>query len=272
MDKIVSPENPLTARVIVNRVWRHVMGSHLVETPSDFGLQASEPSHPALLDWLAADLVAHDWSIKRLVRMIVQSRTYQQRSDQREDMAGIDPQNRQLWRAQRKHLSIEQLRDSMLAVSDQLDRRTRGRAEPLWGPDYSRRRSIYGYINRFNLDPTLRVFDFPTPMQSQGARGESIVAPQALFAMNSPFVIDQAVALTESKRFSECETDAERTEMLFTQVLQRQATTPELNRIQKFVQQQLQFFSAEPKKSKLRSPWPLVAQSLMMSNDFQYLD
>ena len=124
------------------------------------------------------------------MRTIVSSRTYQQQSALRDAMASVDPQNQLLWRANRKHLSIEAIRDSLLAVSGQLDRTPRGRAGRLWGNEYTRRRSIYGYINRFNLDPTLRAFDFPTPMQSQPARGESIVAQQALFTLNAPFVVD----------------------------------------------------------------------------------
>jgi hypothetical protein len=120
-EKIADRANPLTARVIVNRVWGHVMGSHLVGTPSDFGLQGHRPTHPELLDWLTADFMAHNWSIKRLVKTIVASRTYQQQSLHRDSMVAIDPLNRQLWRATRKHLSIEALRDSLLSVAGTLD-------------------------------------------------------------------------------------------------------------------------------------------------------
>ncbi|MEQ8786179.1 MAG: PSD1 and planctomycete cytochrome C domain-containing protein [Pirellulaceae bacterium] len=273
-DKIASPENPLTARVFVNRVWGHLLGSHLVDTPSDFGLQGSQPTHPQLLDWLAEDFVSHGWSTKRLVRQIVLSRTYAQSSAYREDAAGIDPENRLLWRANRKHLSIEAIRDSLLSVAGRLDPTPRGRAAELWGENYTRRRAIYGYVNRFNLDPTLRVFDFPTPMQSQPSRGESIVAPQALFTMNSPFVVDQAMAICESDEFTSRETDAERAQVLFRIIFQRDAAPPEVTRIGKLVEQQGRFFT-EPlknKNAKFQSPWPLVAQALLMSNEFQYID
>jgi hypothetical protein len=271
-NKIVSPENPLTARVFVNRVWGSVMGSYLVETPSDFGLQGSKPTHPKLLDWLSSEFIAHNWSVKQLVRTIVLSRTYQQSSNYREGPAAIDSENRQLWRANRKHLSIEEIRDSLLAVSGELDRTPRGRSGQLWGDNYTRRRTIYGYINRFNLDPTLRVFDFPTPMQTQPGRGESIVAPQALFTMNSPFVIDQAAAITESARFTSCETDDERVQALFEMVLQRNPAHPEIVRMTRFVEQQNRVFEKAKKESQIKSPWPLVAQSLLMSNEFQYVD
>jgi hypothetical protein len=272
--KIASPDNPLTSRVFVNRVWGMLMGSPLVNTPSDFGLQGGTPTHPELLDWLSHDFVTHGWSVKRLVRTIVMSRTYQQRSGNRDDMTVIDSTNRLYWRANRKHLSIEAIRDSLLAVSGKLDRTPRGRAARMWGENYTRRRTIYGYINRFNLDPTLRVFDFPTPMQSQPARGESIVAPQALFAMNSPFVIDQAAAITQSKAFLTAKTDAHRVTVLFDRVYQRTPDKLEVRRITNFVKSQSQFFRTikSGKKPTLKSAWPLVAQSLLMSNEFQYLD
>ncbi len=271
-NEIVAADNPLTARVFVNRVWGFLIGSYLVETSSDFGLQGAAPTHPELLDWLAHDFVTSDWSVKRLVRNIVLSRTYQQSSEIRDDMAALDPINRRLWRANRKHLSIEAIRDSLLAVAGQLDRTPRGRAARLWGDSYTRRRSIYGYINRFNLDPTLRVFDFPTPMRTQPGRGESIVAPQALFTMNSPFVIDQAVAITKSKQFAACETAEQRATELFETILQRSPARPEAVRVVRFVEQQSRFFADPKKKTQITSPWPLVAQSLLMSNEFQYLD
>jgi hypothetical protein len=258
--------------VYVNRVWGFVLGSHLVDTPSDFGLQGSAPTHPELLDWLTADFVSHGWSVKRLVRTIVLSRTYAQSSDDREAPAGVDPENRQLWRANRKRLSIEALRDSLLAVSGRLDRAPRGRSAPLWGENYTRRRAVYGFIDRYDLDPTLRVFDFPTPMQSQPARGESVVAPQALFTMNAPLVIDQAAALTESERFAACQTDDERAAALFHLVLQRAPAPAEASGITRFVEQQQRFFGASAKATKITSPWPLAAQALLMSNEFQYVD
>ena len=275
-EKIVDPQNPLTARVFVNRVWGYLMGSHLVETPSDFGLQGASPTHPQLLDWLAADFVKNGWSIKHLIRTIVLSRTYRQQSLHREDAVALDPNNRLLWRANRKHLSIEQLRDGLLSVSGQLDRTMRGRPARLWDKGYTKRRTLYGYINRFNLDPTLRVFDFPTPMQTQPGRDESIVAPQSLFTMNSRIVIDQSIALTETPEFAACETDEARATRLYLTVLQREPAPPEVVRIGRFIEQQSRFFPAAKSNlktpSKLKTPWPLVAQALLMNNEFQYLD
>lgn len=270
-ERIVDPGNPLTARVFVNRVWGYLMGAHLVETPSDFGLQGARPSHPELLDWLANSFIESGWSTKRLVRAIVLSQTYQQCSDHRADAGLQDSRNRLLWRANRKHLSIEAIRDSLLSVSGQLDLTARGRAGHLWAGDYTRRRAIYGYINRFNLDPTLRAFDFPTPVQSQPKRGESIVAPQTLFTMNAPFVIDQTVAITETSEFRNCNTDEERASALFRLIFQREPVSLEVDRILKFVAQQSRFTTPSDLKRRA-STWPLVAQSLMMSNEFQYID
>ncbi len=271
-EKIASSENPLTARVFVNRVWGHLIGSHLVATPSDFGLQGSRPTHPELLDWLADDFVRHGWSVKRLVRLIVTTRTYQQSSQYRESAAAIDPENKLLWRANRKHLSIEAIRDSMLAVAGQLDRRLDGRAEMFWGDDYTHRRAVYGFINRFNLDPTLRAFDFPAPLQTQPGRGESIVAPQALFTMNSPFVIDQAKAITMTGEFSACGTDEERINHLFVRILGRTPASNERVRALKLVEFQDRFKKAERPGRLIESPWPLIAQAMLMSNEFQYVD
>ena len=267
--KIVDRENPLTARVYVNRVWGHVMGRHLVATPSDFGLQGSPPSHPKLLDWLTHDFIRHDWSTKHLVRRIVLSEAFLLSSQSNERSLRIDPQNRWHGRAERRRLSIEMIRDSLLAVADRLDATPRGRPGMLWGDDYTRRRAIYGFINRFNLDPTLRAFDFPAPMQTHPGRGESIVASQTLFTMNSPFVIDQASAVTEDPGFRRCGDDRERIEYLFAKILQRAAADNEIERIRKYVQFQNRL---KPVPRFINSPWPLIAQSLMMSNEFQYVD
>ena len=261
-EKIVDPKNPLTARVFVNRIWGMLMGDFLVDTPSDFGTQGAVPSHPELLDFLARDFMDSGWSTKHLVRTIVTSQAYRQSSDERHDMAELDMENQLYWRANRERLSIEELRDSLLAVSGQLEQRTGGRSAPLWGGEYTKRRSLYGYINRFNLDPTLRNFDFPSPMQTQGDRTESVVAPQALFMMNSPFVTDQAQAVVNATVLEKM-TRSDRIDALFEKVLQRHATEAELTRVSRF---------ADIEKGRKVNPWPLVAQSLFMSNEFLYVD
>lgn len=271
-EKIVANDNPLTARVWVNRVWGHLMGSYLVDTPSDFGFQGSPPTHPQLLDWLAADFVEQGGSLKHLVRRIVNSRTFQQQSLFRADAAAIDPTNQLLWRANRRHLSIEQLRDSMLMVSGQLDPTPWGRPGPLWDEGYTKRRAIYGFVNRFNLDPTLRAFDFPAPLQTQPKRGESIVATQALFTLNSPFVIDQAHAIIDSVSFQDCDSDPERIQAIFRAVYQRKPDIEEVAQVTKVVASLQRMNNNLKKQVKLTEPWSLVAQSLLMSNEFQYVD
>ena len=272
-EKIADTTNPLTYRVYVNRIWGHVMGSHLVDTPSDFGLQGKPPTHPELLDYLTKDFLDHGQSTKRLMRMIVLSEAYAQSSQVDAARDELDHENQWLWRANRRHLSIEALRDSVLCVADRLDRSLGGRAAPLWGDDYTRRRTIYGFINRFNLDPTLRAFDFPAPMQTQPKRGESIVAPQALFLMNSAFVVDQANAIASSQQFNDCVTDADRVDVLFQRIFQRSPANTEVIRIGKFLEsQRILAAKVNPSPRFNLDPWPMVAQAMMMSNEFQYVD
>ncbi len=271
-EKIVSPQNPLTARVFVNRVWGFLMGSHLVNTPSNFGLQGEPSSHPELLDWLTADFITSGWSTRNLVQKIVLSRVYQQHSGQRKNMAAVDPENVLLWRANRKRLSIEATRDTLLAVSGQLDHTPGRHADQFWGQKYTKRRAVYGFVNRFHLDPTLRVFDFPSPMQTQPDRGESIVAPQTLFTMNSPFVIDQSVFVTELKDFQSITDDRRRISWLSERLLQRTPAGAEVGRVLLFANRQRRMTAKIKRPDRLGSLWPLVAQSLMMSNEFLYVD
>jgi hypothetical protein len=258
-DKIADPENPLTARVYVNRVWGALMGGYLVDTPSVFGLEGAEPTNQQLLDWLAADFVSNGWSTKHLVDQIVTSRTYQQSSAHRADAAAIDTENKLLWRANRKRLTIEELRDSLLFVSGQLDTRMRGRSGDLWGEEATRRRSIYGFINGFNLDPTLRNFDFPTPGQTIAKRTENIVPTQALFTMNSRFAVARSKALTQDLEFED-KNRVQRIDALFQRVLGRMPDLSERGQISQFMDQ--------PEIGA----WPLVVQSLFMSNEFLYVD
>ncbi len=147
-----------------------------------------------------------------------------------------------------------------------------GKAALLWSEDYSKRRAIYGYVNRFNLDPTLRAFDFPSRMQTSSDRGESIVAPQALFTLNSPFVVDQAIAITELSEFKAASTNEDRVAAIFAAILQREPAEQESARIIRFVEPQLKLFRQPKKDSKVTNPWPLVAQAILMSNELQYVD
>jgi hypothetical protein len=181
----------LLARVIVNRLWQHHFGRGIVATPNDFGLQGDRPTHPELLDWLANDLIQHGWQLKRLQKLIMTSATYLQSSDSGGDRAGIDKENRFLWRYPRHRLEAEAIRDSILSVSGQLD-------EKMYGPGSldpeMRRRSVYFFIKRSELVPFLMLFDFPEPNTSAGARVSTTVAPQALALINNPQIRSAARA------------------------------------------------------------------------------
>ena len=190
---IASPTNPLTARVWVNRVWLNHFGRGLVATPSDFGLRSEPPSHPELLDFLARTLIADGWSTKKLHRRILLSETYRQSSDDVAASRAVDPENRLLWRANRRRLDWESMRDSLLAVSGLLDPTIGGRAVPFTGT----RRTIYGYVDRLNIPGMLRAFDFASADQSSPQRHQTTVPQQALFLMNSPFLREQARGLAK---------------------------------------------------------------------------
>ena len=199
---IAAPENPLTARVWVNRVWMHHFGAGLVRTPSDFGMRSDPPTHPELIDWLATDLMSHGWHTKRLHRLIVLSAAYQQQSDgpadaaARQQAVAVDPENRLLWRMNAKRLSFEEWRDTQLAVTGELDRSLGGRAADLLavGGD-NHRRTLYGLVDRQFLTTAMRTFDFANPDLHAPQRSETTVSQQALFAMNHPFAAQRARGL-----------------------------------------------------------------------------
>ena len=192
---IASRDNPLTARALVNRVWMHHFGTPLVATPGDFGLRSDPPTHPELLDHLAARFMADGWSIKKLHRRIMLSSVYQQRSDDRPEARAVDPENALYWRTNRRRLDFEATRDAILAVAGRLDGRIGGPPMPsLTGTD-AHRRTLYGFIDRLNLPGLYRTFDFPDPNATSPRRDQTTIAPQALFLMNHPFAIDAARAI-----------------------------------------------------------------------------
>lgn len=205
---IASPRNPLTARVMVNRIWMGHFGAGLVRTPGDFGARSDPPTHPELLDWLADAFQAPlgstphacGWSLKRLHRLVLLSSTFQQASLDRPEARRKDPENLLLWRANRRRLDFETMRDSMLQAAGTLDVRQGGPAVPLLSAPYSHRRSVYGLVDRLNLPGLLRTFDFPSPDATSPQRAETTVAPQALFLMNHPFVLEQCRALARRTR------------------------------------------------------------------------
>jgi mono/diheme cytochrome c family protein len=204
---ITSPENPLTARVIVNRLWHYHFGTGIVDTPSDFGLNGARPSHPELLDWLASELVEHAWSLKHIHRLILQSATYQQASRYQAQAAAIDGSNRLLWRFPPRRVEAEPLRDAILAVSGKLDLREGGPGFDLFEPNTNYvkvyatktkfgpddfRRMVYQAKPRAELDTLFGAFDCPDAGQIQPKRNTSTTPLQALNLLNSSFLLEQS--------------------------------------------------------------------------------
>ncbi|MDB5294191.1 MAG: Planctomycete cytochrome, partial [Phycisphaerales bacterium] len=185
---------PLAARVIVNRAWGWHLGKPLVATPSDFGAQGERPTHPALLDDLAARFVAAGWSMRWLHREVVLSATYRQASRPRDEGLAADPTNRLLWRANPRRLDVEAFRDALLQAGGTLDLTPGGPSQDLDQPDNARR-TVYGRISRGRVNPLLQLFDFPEPTMHSPGREATTTPLQQLFVMNSPFVRGQADAL-----------------------------------------------------------------------------
>lgn len=192
---IASADNPLTARVIVNRIWAHHFGEGLVRTLNDFGTRSEAPTHPELLDWLALNFVENGWSIKKLHRLIMLSSTYRQSSTPSDSAITKDPQNRLLSHMPRRRLAFEELRDSLLHATGELTTQSGGKPVPLFGRDLVARRAVYGLVDRQFLPGVYRVFDFPNPDLPSGQRPLTTVPQQALYLMNNRFLMDRAQSL-----------------------------------------------------------------------------
>jgi mono/diheme cytochrome c family protein len=225
---IVSTNNPLTARVMVNRIWLHHFGEGIVTTPDDFGNQSAPPSHPELLDYLAARFMQDGWSIKKMHKLIMLSSVYRQSSEDNPRYAQIDPDNRLLWRANLRRLDFEAVRDSLLGLGGRLDLTMGGHPVNLGAAPYSTRRTIYGYVDRRNLPEVYNQFDFANPDIETGRRYETIVPQQALFMMNSPLVVEQARNLVNRRDFQETQGPRERIKLLYDIIYQREPTDMEV--------------------------------------------
>jgi hypothetical protein len=229
-NEIVNPKNPLTARVLVNRVWQHHFGEGFVTTPDDFGNQSDPPSHPELLDYLAQRFMDDGWSIKKLHRLIMLSSVYQESSENNPRYAEMDPQNRLLWRANIKRLEFEAVRDSILALGGQLDLSMGGPPVQLQQGEggYSHRRTIYGVVDRRNLPEIYSQFDFANPDITMGKRYETTVPQQALFMMNSPLVVELARKLVNLPQFLSSPGPEAKIRFLYEHILQRPPTEMEI--------------------------------------------
>src|SRR5207249_11091389 len=193
---IANKNNPMTARVMINRLWLHHFGEGFVPTPDDLGTMSEPPSHPELLDYLASRFMDEGWSIKKMHRLIMLSSVYQESSANNPRFAQADPNNRLLWRANIRRLEFEALRDSLLAIGGALDKTLYGRPVDLTKEPYSTRRTIYGFVDRSDVADVLINFDFANPDLPTGRRHQTTVPQQALFLMNSPLVVEQAKKLS----------------------------------------------------------------------------
>ncbi len=232
---IASTNNPLTARVMVNRIWLHHFGEGIVTTPDDFGTQSAPPSHPELLDFLASRFMEEGWSIKGMHRLMMLSSTYQQSSETNPRFAQTDPNNRLLWRANIRRLEFEPLRDSLLAIGGKLDLTVGGKPVDLTSEPYSTRRTVYGYIDRSNLPELFNHFDFANPDLTTGKRYQTTVPQQTLFLMNSPLVVEQAKNLVARPDFHSTSDDTARIELLYELIYQRPPKPEEIELAEEFL-------------------------------------
>ena len=226
---IADPRNPLTARVLVNRIWQEQFGIGFVATPDDFGNNAPAPAEAELLDWLAATFVEGGWSLKQLQRTIVLSSTYQQSGTANPAGAAADPDNHLLWRANLRRLDFEEMYDALLAIAGTLDPTVGGKSITPANESFGTRRSLYTYIDRRNPPELFTQFDFPNPDVASGRRYETSVPQQALFLMNSPLVIETARKLTHRPEFAALATDQERVTSLYLAIFQRIPSDQEID-------------------------------------------
>lgn len=235
---IIDPNNPLTARVIVNRTWMHHFGFGLVRTPSDFGFRGDQPTHPELLDYLAVKFVKEGWSLKKLHRLIMTSAAYRQTSADNDAGRAKDPANQLLWRMNRQRLEIESVRDSMLAAAGRLDLTTGGLPFSLTAQPSIPRRSVYGFIERGKVPSILSSFDFASPDQHAPMRFVTTVPQQALFFLNNPLIAEQARYVVARREVVSAATDKQKIEQLYLFIFGRMPTERELDSGVQFVSQE----------------------------------
>jgi hypothetical protein len=256
---IVQRDNPLTARVLVNRVWMHHFGTPLVATPGDFGLRSEPTAHPELLDHLAATFMDEGWSLKALHRRIMLSATYQQSSDDRPDLRAVDPENALYARMNRRRLDFEAMRDALLAVAGRLDQSIGG--PPFASPTdpATRRRTLYAHIDRLNLPGLYRTFDFPDPNATSPKRDQTTVPPQALFLMNHPFVRAAAEAMLGRPDVASLADPDAKVDRLFRLAYGRPPRDEEASLARAFL-------SGRP------VPWVDFCRAILLGNEFVFID
>ena len=282
---LIDPQNPLTSRVIVNRVWRWHFGKGLVRTPDNFGLLGEVPSHPELLDWLARRFVADGWSFRSLHRLLLNSRTYQLSSSPDSALVTADPENRLLGRANVRRMEAEEVRDTLLHMSGKLDPTVGGSLLKVKNRGYlfdhtsidlsdytSQRRSLYLPVIRNNLFDLFQLLDFPDPAVPSGDRAMTTVAPQALLMLNSDFVMQSADELAR-RLLSEATTDEERLSLLSRMVFGREATAQERAGNLAFVARVEQSLAAKVTDvaERRRQSWSVLCHVALATNEFVYI-
>jgi hypothetical protein len=283
---LTRPDNPLTARVMVNRIWQHHFGRGIVGTPSNFGTRGDPPSHPELLDWLAIRFVESGWSVKTMHRLMMLSRTYQLASATDAEDNSIDPSNRCYWRFNRRRLEAEAIRDSMLAVSGNLDLSRPGphAFPPMDDWNYSQHvpfravyesnhRSVYLMTQRLVRHPYLSLFDAPDTNTSTDVRTTSTVPLQALYMLNNPFVLEQAESF--AKRLIAASPDpGVRITTGARMAWGRQLGVEEIRRYRDYVdgyRAESLRSSGPPAQAELAA-WSSFAHALITTNEFLYVD
>lgn len=284
---LTDPEHPLTARVIVNRLWYHHFGQGLVKTVDNFGVLGETPSHPELLDYLASQLIAHQWSLKALHRQIMLSRVYRLDSRDQPENSRRDPDNVYLWKHSRRRLDAESIRDAMLFVSGELDREQGGphpfipwhkKGYSLNGPFHevfeTNKRSVYLMTQRLYKHPFLGRFNGPETNETSGSRHSSHLPTQALYLLNAPFVPQQAAAL--ARRIEQTySTPAEQVELAWQLAYGRPPTESERTDALEFLKTyQAQLTTEQKQKSSKEAPsaWTGLAKVLLTSNEFFFID
>lgn len=261
---LTAADNPLTARVIVNRVWMYHFGQPLVATPSDFGLRSDPPTHPELLDYLATRFMKEGWSFKKLHRLMMLTSAYQQSSAPNSEYRQKDPDNKLLWRMNRQRLDFEAMRDSLLFVAGNLDLKMGGRSVDITTQPFTNRRTVYAFIDRQNLPNIFRTFDLASPDSSSPGRYKTTVPQQALFLLNSPFVMEQARRLLKAPELTVDLNNQEKIRHIYQKIYGRTPEDQELRLGEQFV--------AAPTTSANSNAWEQYTQALLLSNEFLFVD
>ncbi len=274
---IISPENPITRRVIVNWIWRNHFGLGLVRTPDDLGTRGTPPTHPELLDYLATVFAEDGWSIKQMHRRIMLSSVYQQEATENLEARKIDPENQLLWRMPRRRLEMEVMRDSMLAVSGELDASTiGGRPFDFDSSPIVPRRSVYGFINRDIISNLASTFDAADPTSCTVKRPDTTVPQQALHALNSSFIQDRAAAVAELAKSIEGDED-DRIRWLYQRLYSRQPDRDEIQLSIEFIHSRADGDESSDATAATSTPtepdrWAQLAHAMLASNEFVFVD